>query len=96
MRTSVSTTSIDAYKAMGPRLGRQQQVIVSYLAKNAHRDYTRAELAQYVGMRLSSVCGRVKELLDLHIVTECPRRPCSTTKINAHPVRLAPAQMDLL
>lgn len=29
-------------------------------------------------------------------LTEGPRRPCACTGVNAHPLRLAPAQMDLL
>lgn len=29
-------------------------------------------------------------------LTEGPRRPCACTGVNAHPLRLAPAQGDLL
>lgn len=96
MRTAVASTSIDAYHAMGPRLGRQQRAILDYMAKHCHRDYTRAELADATGLRLSSVCGRAAELLALYVLSEGPRRPCRCTGINAHPLRLAPAQMDLV
>lgn len=96
MRTAVADTSIAAYHAMGPRLGVQQNQVVGLLARNVHRDYTRSEIAEATGMRLSSVCGRVAELLERQMLTEGPRRPCRVTGVNAHPLRLAPAQMDLL
>ncbi len=95
MRTAVADTSIAAYHAMRPRLGGQQNQVVGFLARNVHRDYTRSELAEATGMRLSSVCGRVAELIERQMLTEGPRRPCRCTGVNAHPLRLAPAQMDL-
>lgn len=95
MRTAVADTSIAAYHAMGPRLGRQQRTILQHMAKHAHRDFTRSELAEATGERLSSICGRSRELLERQMLTEGPRRPCRVTGVNAHPLRLAPAQMDL-
>lgn len=82
MRTAVADTSIAAYHAMRPRLGGQQNQVVGFLARNVHRDYTRSELAEATGMRLSSVCGRVAELIERRV-----------TGVNAHPLRLAP-QME--
>lgn len=89
-------TSIDAYYALGPKLSRQQAEIIAFLGKHCHRDHTRGEIAEATGMRLSSVTGRVNELLHRFVLNEGPRRPCRVTGINAHPLRLAPAQMDLL
>lgn len=93
----IKQTSVDAYYAMiaGPKLGEQQRAIVAYLARNCHRDFTRAELAQYLGLRVSSVCGRVNELLEQQAVVETPRRKCSVTGSSAHPLKLAPAQIEL-
>ena len=96
MRTAVADTSISSYYALGPKLGHQQRAILDYMAKHCHRDYTRAELADATGLRLSSVCGRVAETIALYMLTEGPRRPCRVTGVNAHPLRLAPAQMDLV
>jgi DNA-binding MarR family transcriptional regulator len=93
MRTNVSRTSIDAYYAMiaGPKLAAQQRTIVEFLASHSG-DFTRAELAERTGLRLSSVCGRVSELLERGTLVERSRRPCSVTGVAAHVVRLAPAQ----
>lgn len=93
MKTAAAQTSIDAYYAF--MAGPKQRVIVAHLARFAHRDFTRAELAEATGIRLSSICGRVHELTSVHIVSEGPRRKCSVTGVNAHPVALAPAQSEL-
>ena len=95
MRTQAAT-SRDAYAAfiLGPELPRQQRVIVDLLA--AHPGgYTRAEIAEATGLRLSSVCGRCHELLERGVVEEFARRPCGVTGISAHVLRVAPAQRDL-
>lgn len=91
-----ATTSRDAYYALGSKLGHQQQAIVAYLAKHCHRDFTRAELAHCMGYRVASICGRANELVKLQMLTEGPRRRCAITGSSAHPLRLAPAQMDLV
>lgn len=88
-------TSIAAYRSMGPRLSSQQRTIIAFLARHASRDYTRAELAEAIPMRLTSICGRVNELLKLHILIERPRRPDRHTGIAAHPVTLPPFQADM-
>ena len=97
----IADTSVDAYRAFraSPKLSRQQARIVEYLAAHPKQDFTRGELAGALGMRLSSVCGRVAELLHpesaLATLMELPRRPCRITRIAAHPVRLSPAQRGL-
>lgn len=93
---SAAATSVDAYRAFrsSPSLSRQQRVIVDHLA--AYRGgHTRAELAQATGIRLSSVCGRVNELLERGEIVERSRRPCSVTGVQAHVLRIAPNQSDL-
>lgn len=89
MRTQVADTSRDAYHALGPKLGRQQRQVLAYLAQHTYRDHTRGEIARGTCMRLSSVCGRVNELLALQAIVEGVRRPCRVTNIAAHPLRLA-------
>jgi len=83
-----SRTAYAGIKANG-KLGKQQQEIYSHLTQNAHRDYTRAEIAAALGMRLSSVCGRVSELLKLQVLRETNRRECRMTGINSHGVTAA-------
>ncbi len=68
------------------RLGKQQQAVFSALTRSGLA-FTRAELAQHMGIPVASICGRVKELLDLKVIVEDARRPCSVTQKNAHPVR---------
>jgi len=70
------------------KLGAQQQQVFAALTKSGQA-FTRAELAANTGLPVSSICGRVKELLDLQVVVEDPRRPCSVTGKAAHPVRSA-------
>ncbi len=95
MRTAVADTSIAAFHSLGPKLGLQQHLIVAHLALNAHRDFTRAELAAATNMRIASVCGRVAELLKIHVITEGEARPCRLSGIKAHPLSLAPAQAEM-
>lgn len=95
MRTAMAETSVSAYHTLGPKLGLQQRLIVEHMARNCHRDFTRAELAAATNMRTASVCGRAAELLTLRVLCEGPARPCRLSGIRAHPLRLAPAQVAL-
>lgn len=65
------------------KLGAQQQVVFAALTKSGQA-FTRAELAQRTGIRLSAICGRASELLALQVIKEGPRRQCSVTGKNAH------------
>jgi len=95
MRTAVAQTSIDAFYGLGPRLGEQQRAIVAFLARNCSHDWTRNEIAQATGMRLSSVCARCNELIRVQILHESPRRPCRCTGVAAHPLMLSGGQGEL-
>jgi hypothetical protein len=95
VRTAIAETSLIAYRAMGPKLSRQENEVVAFLAKHCHRDYTRNEIAAATGIRLSSVCGRCNSLVERQALSEGPRRRCAITGSTAHPLRLAPAQADL-
>ena len=52
------------------------------------RPVTRLELSERTDIRLSSVCGRVNELIKAELIEEYERRQCSITKEPAHPVGL--------
>lgn len=56
-----------------------------YVFMRGHPNHTRAELAQAMNLPLSSICGRVKELIDEGAVLESgKRRPCRVTGRNVH------------
>lgn len=76
-------------------LGRQAGAIYAYL--NDGRQRSRAELAMQTGMRLSSVCGRVNELLNVGLLFEGGNRKCSVTGRTIRPVyRPQLGQMSLI
>lgn len=93
---ATADTSRDAFtihRASG-KLSGQQYALVAFLT--AHKgSWTRSELAEQTGIKLSAVCGRVSELLHLGTLEELPRRRCGVTGSNAHPVQLARAQRAL-
>lgn len=92
----MADTSLKAYweqENMGALDTRKKQILDS-LAEHPDRDYTRSELSEITRIRLSSVCGRINELLDpLRAqgrvwIDELPARKCSITGRSAHPVRI--------
>lgn len=87
---NVATTSIEAYREhrSSGKLGDQAREIVEYLARNTAQDWSRAELAEALDLRLSSVCGRVHELLQSQHVESAPARRCQITGKKVNPVRL--------
>lgn len=91
----IADTSLDAYREHrdSGELGAQQKKIMLFYHLEGG-EFTRSELAEKIGMRLSSVCGRVFELLDMGYLVEGARRPCKVTGINAHPVKLPPRQLE--
>ena len=87
---SVASTSIENYrehKATG-KLGAQASEIARFMAANTDRDWTRSELAEQMNLRLSSVCGRVNELIQSGDLTPQPHRRCQITGKTVTPVRL--------
>ena len=67
---SVSTTSREAYKEHRDtgKLGMQAQRILTAMIDG--QGYSRRELARAMGLELSSVCGRVNELLQAGLLVE--------------------------
>lgn len=93
---SVADTSLDAYRehrAAGRLSAQQKKVMLFFHSKGG--EHTRSELSERIPMRLSSVCGRVNELIDLGYLVEGERRPCKVTGCGAHPLKLPPRQMTL-
>lgn len=84
---STSRDALADHKETG-KLGKQQQAVFSVLTLTGMA-FTRAELAKHMGLPCSSICGRVKELLDLQVIVEDSRRPCAVTGKSAHAVRAA-------
>lgn len=84
---STSRDALAEHKETG-KLGAQQQKVFSVLTRTGMA-FTRAELAARTGLPVSSICGRVRELLDLRVIVEDSRRPCAVTGKSAHAVRAA-------
>ena len=83
---SVAETSIVAYKehkAQG-KVGTQAQHILDFLIFG--KDYSRREIAGITGLELSSVCGRVNELLEIGALKEVMPRKCKVTGKTIKPV----------
>ncbi len=94
---SVAETSLDNYREHrdSGKLGEQQRRVMLFFHMRGG-EHTRSELAEKIPMRLSSVCGRVNELIALGYLDEAARRQCRVTGKSAHPVRLPPRQLSLV
>jgi hypothetical protein len=101
MKTHVSETSLSAYHSLkreGKITPMQQRIVDSM---DAYKSYTRKELATVTNMELSSVCGRVNELLaeldpDQKLIMECGTRLDEKTGKRQGVVRLVPRQKALI
>ena len=83
---SVADTSIIAYKehkATG-KTGSQAMYIFDAMAFN--KEYSRRELVTITGLELSSVCGRVNEMLQTGLLKEVSTRKCQITGKTIKPV----------
>ena len=84
MNRSISLEAYRRHIDSGKQLTQWQQILK--ILRQNQMTWTRAELEKHAGMRISSVCGRVKELLDAGLIEEHDRRKCSVTGEPAHPV----------
>jgi Mn-dependent DtxR family transcriptional regulator len=84
----VRDTSKSAYKEhkSSGEADSQRSRILALLADRPAM--TRAEMAKALNMRLSSVCGRTRELLNAGKLQDHPRRPCSLTGVMSHEVSI--------
>ncbi|HEX5464434.1 MAG TPA: hypothetical protein VFW88_06930 [Burkholderiales bacterium] len=84
--------SILAYRehlASGKALKQWERIL---LAVEKHGPLTRAEIERWTAIRLSSVCGRVKELLDVHVLAEVGIVKCKVTHNRVHALMLSRAE----
>jgi hypothetical protein len=98
MKTAVRDTSIDAYRQMPARqLGAQQTRIVEVIEdafRSGHADMSLQEIkAAYkakfgTSIDLSTVSGRVNELVGIRLQRLETTRRCSVTGKSIHPVRI--------
>jgi hypothetical protein len=91
----IADTSVTAYHEHRDtgKLSRQANTILSQMRSDT--DYSRRELARHTGLELSSVCGRVNELLAIGLLEELASRRCSITGKTVHPVKLSSLQPSL-
>ena len=85
---AVADTSIDAYiehKESG-KIGKQAEYILNSLQDG--KSYSRRELANKFNLELSSVCGRVNELMAEGLLEETDKRACEVTGKTINPVRI--------
>jgi hypothetical protein len=87
-KMNIANTSIEAYnehKAAG-KVGAQANMILEKMRPNVN--YSRKELSKIIGIELSSICGRVNELLALGLLVEDAQRKCLITGKKINPVRI--------
>ncbi len=78
--SGVRKTSLEAYAKLrlyGKLSAQQQSIIYLFLLNPAPR--TRQEIAKEAGLTINATCGRVKELLDLGVLSEVGRKTCAVT-----------------
>jgi len=77
----VSQTSLAAYDKIKMTKAdcNQARHIRAMLDNAPGKEFTRAELSEILSMRLSSVCARVREMLDKGMIDEGQNRQCSVT-----------------
>lgn len=77
----MAETSLENYRLHSERgdLGSQSALVLAFMENRAPRAFSRAEVSEALGMRLSSVCGRINELLKLSLLMEGEKRPCRVT-----------------
>jgi len=83
---SVAETSVMAYKehrATG-KVGSQAMYIFETMGFN--KDYSRREIVQITGLELSSVCGRINEMLQSGMIEELVPRKCNITGKTIKPI----------
>jgi len=82
----VTDTSIQAYKEHRSEGKVNTQANSIYRSMQVGKDYSRRELVAITLIELSSVCGRVNELLQLGLLKEGKKRKCRVTGKTIIPV----------
>jgi Fic family protein len=83
---SVAETSVMAYKEHRStgKVGSQAMYIFETMGFN--KDYSRREIVQITGLELSSVCGRINEMLQSGMLKEVSQRKCKVTGKTIKPI----------
>ena len=86
---SVADTSLENYIEHNEsgKLGQQAVSIYGFLVMHPNRDWSRHELAKAMNIPLSSVCGRINELLHQGHVVTVNKRSCAITGKTINAVR---------
>lgn len=82
----IAETSVIAYKEHKAAGKVGSQAMSLFDAMEFHKDYSRRELANLAGLELSSVCGRVNEMLQIGMLKEVSQRKCKVTGKTVKPV----------
>lgn len=83
---TVAETSVLAYKEHKAAGKVGNQAVSIFEKMDFHKDYSRREIVQLTGLELSSVCGRVNEMLQIGMLKEVSQRKCSVTGKTIKPV----------
>jgi hypothetical protein len=83
---TVRDSSIEAFHdhVESGKFSRQQRQILA--AMQPGQFYSRLEISELSGIRLSSVCGAVNALVKRGVLVEGSKRPCVITGVNINPV----------
>lgn len=87
----IADTSLSAYSSLKKRgaltAGQKRIMLWMFMQPNGSR-FTRAEIAQKMGIPLQSCCGRTNELLKLGYLRELPSVRCPVTGNPAHQLQV--------
>lgn len=81
------TTKVDSLNAVTYSGARSQQQMRILFAVENNPGLSRSELSEITGLRLSSVCARVNELVCAGLLEDGQVKRCSITKRTVHAVR---------
>ena len=72
----MAETSLISYQEhiLSGKMGEQSNTIYKFMKPGV--SYSRRELSKLIGIELSSVCGRVNELLEMGLIEEGCKRKC--------------------
>ncbi len=93
----IRSTSIQAYRKLKAEgtINAQEFDIVDYLLRTGNKALTRRELEAGIGMRGSSVCGRVNSLINKKVLSETLQRKCKISGNTANPVYVSGNQGEI-
>jgi DNA-binding Lrp family transcriptional regulator len=78
----IRDTSLDTYIRLRNYLGEKQIEIYRYIRENSY--ISRKEIAKGLNVEINTVCGRVKELLQIGLVKEGAKKICPYTNNEVH------------